>query len=75
MLDVDRKCMLYSFCDSVRGKPAGVNKMLLCSFHFFERLPEVSSQYIQMGKTRVRWPFASTLHRLPSTGLVKVHTM
>jgi hypothetical protein len=57
----------------VRGSPAGVNKKLLCSFHFLDRLPEVSSQYIQIGKARVRWPFASARHRLPSTGLVYVH--
>lgn len=44
MLDVDRKWILYSFCDSVRGRPAGVNRMLLCSFHFLDKLPEVSSQ-------------------------------
>jgi hypothetical protein len=54
MLEVDRKCILNSFWDFVRGRPAAVKRKLLCSFHFFDKLPDVSSQYIQIGKARVR---------------------
>jgi hypothetical protein len=73
MFEVERKCILYSFWASVRGSPAGMNRKLLCSFHFLERLPEVSPQYNQIGKHSVRWPFASSRHRFPVMGLVSVH--
>jgi hypothetical protein len=53
MLEVERKCILNSFWDSVRGSPAGVNKKLLCSFHFLDKLPDVSSQYIQIRNASV----------------------
>jgi hypothetical protein len=53
MFEVERKWILNSFWASVRGRPAAVNRKLLCSFHFLDRLPEVSSQYIQIGNARV----------------------
>ncbi len=48
--------MLYSLWTSRRGSPAAVNRKELCLFHFFERLPEVSSQYSHTGKARTRCP-------------------
>lgn len=72
IFEVERKCMLNSFWDSVRGSPAAVNKKLLCSFHFLDKFPDVLSQYIQIGKAKVRCPFANARHRLPRTGLVNL---
>jgi hypothetical protein len=62
--------MLYSFCASYRGRPAGVTRKLLCSFHFFETLPDVSSQYIHNGKQTMRDPLALALHEFPTLGSV-----
>ena len=71
--DVDKKWMLYSLAVCSLGKPARVNKKLLCSFHFFDVFPEVSSQYTHRGKDATRHPFARVRQRLPRTGFVCVH--
>lgn len=70
MLDVDRKCMLNSLCVSLHERPAGVKRKPLCSFHFLDTFPDVSSQYIQMGKARTQWPLVSARQRLPAVGSV-----
>lgn len=62
--DVAMKWMLYNICVSARGKPASVNKMELCLFHFLETLPEVSSQYVQRGTECTRRPLALRRHLL-----------
>lgn len=67
---VHRKCILYYFCDCSRGSPASVNKNELCSFHFFDVLPEVSSQYIHSGRQRTWWPWARACHWFPMIGFV-----
>lgn len=71
--DVQRKWTLYSRWTSACGNPAGVKRKELCLFHFFDKFPDVSSQYNQRGIAYTRAPDARTRHRLPSKGLVKVH--
>jgi hypothetical protein len=50
-----------------------VKRKLLCSFHFFERLPDVSSQYSQIGKQTTFEPLAKAHQRFPLIGSVNVH--
>lgn len=57
----------------MRGRQAAMKRKLLCSFHFFERFPEVSSQYSQIGKAATREPCARARQRLPILGSVNVH--
>ena len=70
--EVHKKWILNSLEVSWPSKPARVNKKLLCSFHFFETLPDMSSQYIQSGRAAIHFPWALACQWLPRTGLVCV---
>lgn len=55
--------MLYEPCASSRGKPAGVIRDELCSFHFLDLLPDVSSQYSHVMNAITRFLLALFRHR------------